>query len=212
MTHLEYVMSVIEPLDESQLTRAHLAELTLDALSAGYTTSSAIRAHIAEELGIVLTSKTINTHAWALVDLQASKAIIKVGKGSYRLAYSVPRAEYVVEPPTLVKVPEWARDLVSRANRFNKSRGLSFSMEDLIILWERCGGRCSVTGGEFSNEKVGQGLVKRAFAPSIDRIDPGQPYSPENCRLVMVAVNFAMNTWGEDTFLRLAKLVASTRA
>ena len=204
-------MSVVEPVDDRQLTRTHLADLTLGALSAGLTTSNAIRAHIAEELGIAFTSKTINVHAWALVDLQARKAIIKVGKGSYRLTYSVLLAEYVIEVPTIVKPPEWARDLVSRANRFNKGRGLSFSMEELITLWERCRGRCSVTGGEFSNEKVGQGLVKRAFAPSIDRIDPGQPYTLENCRLVMVAVNFAMNTWGEDTFLRLAKLAASTR-
>ncbi len=68
-----------------------------------------------------------------------------------------------------------------------------------------------MTRGEFSNEKVGRGLVKRAFAPSIDRIDPEKPYTLDNCRLVMVAVNFAMNTWGEDTFLRLAKLAADTR-
>ncbi len=84
-------------------------------------------------------------------------------------------------------------------------------MEDLVVLWRDCGGRCAVTRGEFSNETVGRGLVKRAYAPSLDRIDHEKPYTRDNCRLVMVAVNFAMNTWGEDTFLRLATLAAETR-
>ena len=143
-------------MDDRQLSRERLAELTLDALSAGVVTSVAIRAHIADRLGIALSSKTVNTHAWALVDLQARKAIIKVDKGSYRLAYGVPAAEHIIEAPTVDRPPEWARDLVARASRFNKGRAPSFHIEELLILWERCGGRCSVTRGEVSNEKVGR--------------------------------------------------------
>jgi hypothetical protein len=45
--------------------------------------------------------------------------------------------------------------------------------------------------------------------PSLDRIDPTKPYTLHNSRLVLVAVNFALNCWGEDTFYRAAE--AATR-
>ncbi len=95
-----------------------------------------------------------------------------------------------------------------KAHRWNRSKFTNqagFTQEDLIALWEECEGRCAITGLKFSNEKIGSGKAKRAFAPSLDRIDPAEGYSRENCRLVMVAVNFAMNSWGEETYLRLAK-------
>jgi hypothetical protein len=48
----------------------------------------------------------------------------------------------------------------------------------------------------------------------LDRIDPEGLYTADNCSLVMVAVNFALNAalnaWGEETYLRLAR--AAVRA
>ena len=79
-----------------------------------------------------------------------------------------------------------------------------FTEADLIALWRDCEGKCTVTRMPFSAELVGNSLVKRAYAPSLDRINAGQPYTRENCRLVMVAVNFAMNSWGLDVYLKLA--------
>ena len=72
-------------------------------------------------------------------------------------------------------------------------------------LWRQCAGRCAVTGLEYSEKKVGSGQAKRAFAPSIDKIDPSGIYELENCRLVMVAINFALNAWGLEVYLDLAK-------
>jgi hypothetical protein len=43
------------------------------------------------------------------------------------------------------------------------------------------------------------------YAPSLDRLDPTAGYSRENCRLVSVGINFAMNRWGLDTYLELAE-------
>ena len=105
-------------------------------------------------------------------------------------------------------MPGWAKTLISGANARNRLRfpnHAEFTQEDRISLWEECEGRCAITGLEFSNEKIGAGQAKRAFAPSLDRIDPAEGYSRENCRLIMVAVKFAMNSWGEETYLRLAK-------
>jgi hypothetical protein len=49
------------------------------------------------------------------------------------------------------------------------------------------------------------GRARRPFAPSLDRIDSNQPYSRRNCRLVLQAVNFALNAWGDDVFLAIAE-------
>ena len=94
--------------------------------------------------------------------------------------------------------------MVGRANRSNPAGTPYFTNDDLIALWHDCGGRCSVTGLVFSFDSVGSSLVKRAYAPSLDRITAGAPYTRENCRLVMVAINFAMNAWGLDVYLCLA--------
>ena len=57
----------------------------------------------------------------------------------------------------------------------------------------------------FTEEKIGTGAAKRAFAPSLDKINPEKPYTVDNCRLVMVAVNFALNAWGDEVRLKLAR-------
>jgi hypothetical protein len=40
-------------------------------------------------------------------------------------------------------------------------------------------------------------------------VDPDKPYTVENCRLVLQGVNFALNTFGDDTFLRIATAAAN---
>ena len=56
----------------------------------------------------------------------------------------------------------------------------------------------------FRETSVGEGKARRPFAPSLDRIDPGEPCSRRNCRLVLQAVNFALKAWGDDVFLAIA--------
>ena len=102
-------------------------------------------------------------------------------------------------------MPKWAKTWISRADRHNGPSGPRFTENDLLELWRRCDGRCAVTGLNFSEEKVGGGRAKRAFAPSIDKIDPSGVYELENCRLVMVAINFALNAWGLEVYLDLAE-------
>jgi hypothetical protein len=80
-----------------------------------------------------------------------------------------------------------------------------FNKDDLIELWNEGGGRCMLTGLPFRETPVGSGRARRPFAPSLDRIDSNQPYSRRNCRLVLQAVNFALNAWGDDVFLAIAE-------
>jgi hypothetical protein len=48
--------------------------------------------------------------------------------------------------------------------------------------------------------------------PSLDQIEPGKGYTADNVRLVCVAANFAMNAWGLDTLIRVARGVIKKAA
>lgn len=88
-------------------------------------------------------------------------------------------------------MPLWARTLISRANRRTPVPG--FTEDDMMTVWERCEGRCAVSGLEFSEVIVGTGRARRPYAPSLDRIDRTRGYEPDNVRLVCAVANFAMN-------------------
>lgn len=62
---------------------------------------------------------------------------------------------------------------------------------------------CAVTGLMFSNEKQGKSKT-RPFFPSLDRKDSSKGYTPDNCRLVSVVANYAMNAWGEEMLTTIA--------
>lgn len=91
---------------------------------------------------------------------------------------------------------------VARANA-KRRRQLSFTLEkqDVQAMMLRQRFRCAVTGMPFALSKHG---LDRPFAPSIDRIQCGEGYTAENCRLVCVATNFAINRWGEGVLRTLA--------
>jgi hypothetical protein len=184
-------------------TRNELAQSTLEALSLGVTNSAKIRDWIAGRLGIHADSRFVNTHAWALVDLQRRHEIEKISRQEYRLVRHAETHE--IAPPAVGAMPTWARALLSRAKSRNGPDGPIFSEADLLDIWNHAKGRCAVTGLPFSDQRIGTGKAKRVFAPSLDRLDGERPYGRGNCRLVMVGINFAMNRWGLDTYLLLAR-------
>ncbi len=186
--------------------RQQMRDLSLEALRSGVHRSDDVREYIAQKLRMPIDWQFTNTHAWALVDLQASGKIAKRGRRDYVLAqYSATAQRESVPKPSKDERSSWARTQIARANRKNGPTGPLFTKADLEALWEDCDGKCTVTRLEFSFALVGDSLVKRAYAPSLDRIKAGAPYTRENCRLVMVAVNFAMNSWGLDVYLKLAR-------
>ena len=58
------------------------------------------------------------------------------------------------------------------------------------------GGRCAVTGREFSLERIGR--RGRPYAPSIDRVDSDGGYTRGNVRIVLACINYMMNDYGEQ--------------
>jgi hypothetical protein len=115
-----------------------------------------------------------------------------------------------VTAPVLGAMPAWARTLIGRANRLTPLPG--FTEEDMMTVWERCEGRCAVSGLAFSEVLVGTGWARKPYAPSLDRIDRSRGYEPDNVRLVTAVANFAMNAWGLEPVLDLAQAMAQKYA
>lgn len=87
-------------------------------------------------------------------------------------------------------------------------RGVVYSLD---AQWFEDGIRrnsCALTGMPFVLSQDPR-WKNHPHAPSVDRIQARGPYSPGNCRLVTLAVNSALNEWGEDVFKATAKAYLS---
>lgn len=102
-------------------------------------------------------------------------------------------------------IPRIAKNAKSRAKR----NGLIFSLteNDLRALIQESLGRCCLSGISFSDAPTE--TRRRPFMPSIDRIDSKVGYTYDNCRIVCVLVNAAMNEWGMRALERVAMGMAS---
>jgi hypothetical protein len=102
---------------------------------------------------------------------------------------------------------EWLIRLQARRKSGAHKKGIEFKLDEpdfVAKLYEEQGGRCAVSGIRFNLEPFPKALVKIPFAPSIDRKISNVGYTKDNVRLVCVAVNFALNQWGDEVFLTIA--------
>ena len=186
-----------------------LMEATVQLLKQGVTNSDRMRDQLAKRFKLGPRDQDwrrfVNNHSWALVRLQTQQRIRKIAPGLYELTVGVPDATPSIRDGQ--PLPQWARVQISNAGRKNVVRWNAepFAEDDLIALWKDAGGRCMLTGLPFRETPVGTGKARRPYAPSLDRIDAKLPYSRRNCRLVLQAVNFALNAFGDDVFLAISE-------
>lgn len=103
-------------------------------------------------------------------------------------------------------------DLYARSKKNALARGIDFSLtvEEFQLLVEEADGKCSVSGIPFSRQ--GEEFGKRKpFAPSLDRIHSHRGYTKENCRIVCILANLAMNEWGEKPLVDFCQAVYKTQ-
>ena len=94
-------------------------------------------------------------------------------------------------------------DLLMNAKVRAANKGLICT---LTATWveEKLIAGCEMTGLPFDLE-TGKSIGRfNPYGPSIDRIVPGSNYTPENCRMVIMAINVAMNAWGEEFYRKIA--------
>lgn len=99
----------------------------------------------------------------------------------------------------------WLCRLWASANARNKRKGInrSISLSSVYRLAVKSGGRCAVTGIKFKWN--GLAPERGPYAISLDRVRSSKPYSTHNCRMVLCAVNVAMNAWGAEIFWEIAR-------
>ncbi len=100
-----------------------------------------------------------------------------------------------------------------RHRRSAVERGIPFDLEaqDVFGLMKATDFRCAVSGVAFSKQPATGGW-RDPWAPSLDRIENRQGYAADNVRVVALIANTAMNAWGYDTLLRLARGVVRSSA
>jgi len=83
--------------------------------------------------------------------------------------------------------------------------------EDVLQLLITSEFRCQVTGIKFNTYKP-SGARMRPWLPSIDRIKPDVGYIRTNVRVVCACVNLALNQFGDDVFMAIAKAAVDRAA
>lgn len=110
-----------------------------------------------------------------------------------------------------IAVPtSWTRLTHSRMRRRTRKKAFDTCMTigQLGELLARCGGKCEISGVDLKRPQTDK-RVKDPMNVSIDRIDSALGYTLANCRVVCLALNIAMNQWGEGVFRALARRVVA---
>jgi hypothetical protein len=98
--------------------------------------------------------------------------------------------------------------LLKNARARCKASGVAITLTEteVVEMMERQGWRCAVSGLPFDLDATGPNrrVFRRPFRPSLDRVRARGPYSRENVRVVCVAVNVALNEWGDEILARIA--------
>jgi hypothetical protein len=110
------------------------------------------------------------------------------------------------DPSEASAVAAHLRKVFFAARRRAKVSGIDFALtrEQFDLMVSRSAMRCELTGIPFSLSWVHGNKHRRPFVPSLDRVDSMLPYTYENCRLVLCAVNYALNEWGEAVLRKIA--------
>lgn len=80
----------------------------------------------------------------------------------------------------------------------------------IVHLLIASGGRCALTGLLLNFAKITDARSKMLL-PSLDRITPGRGYVTGNVRVTCLAINYALNSWGEEAFAEVAKAFMECR-
>lgn len=103
-----------------------------------------------------------------------------------------------------------AKMLWHAAKRRAQDKQLPFDLSFEWVLERVKTGCCEVTALPFNLEERRTGSMNAPYAPSIDRRDSTRGYTPDNCRMVVWALNMALGQWGDEVFAVVAKAFAES--
>lgn len=99
----------------------------------------------------------------------------------------------------------WAVYLWTGA-RYRQNRRCDLTAFDVEEMLRKQGDCCALSGIRFNYRRKDE--QQDPLTPSLDRIDSTGEYTVGNCRVVLLAVNVALNRWGDAVFKRICRAVA----
>jgi hypothetical protein len=101
------------------------------------------------------------------------------------------------------------RKVIRKSRERAKLKGYEFDLTESNVLQmiAEQGGRCALTGIEFSVETSTEGR-RMPFAPSADRIDNRKGYTADNLRMVCAIANLARGDFSDAEFITMCRGVA----
>lgn len=100
--------------------------------------------------------------------------------------------------------------LLRHAKNRSIKKNLPFDLDKNWIDIKLKNGKCELSNIDFQFTSDND-LHFNPFSPSIDRVDPKKGYTKDNCRVVLVCVNFGLGQWGMSTYLQVARAVIDTQ-
>lgn len=98
----------------------------------------------------------------------------------------------------------------NHARRRAKEKNLECTITKEWVIERIKKGECQLTKIKFDMTRTTMGK-RRPYSPSIDRIDNSKGYTADNCRVVLSAVNVALNEWGEELFFIISTAYLQNR-
>lgn len=97
----------------------------------------------------------------------------------------------------------------AKARALKKGMQFYLRVEDLYQMGEKQEWACAMSGIKFNLEYDRDAkFTYNPFGISVDRRDCSKGYYAGNIRLVLTAVNFGLNDWGEDIFTQICRAIA----
>lgn len=112
------------------------------------------------------------------------------------------------------EIPVWAKEIHRNCKKNAAAREIPFSLSemDVVEMALKSKGFCAVTKVQLRIGYSARKGQRRPWHPSIDRIDSRDGYTRSNCRIVCVAANLAMSTWGDWVLLEMLSSMRAKRS
>jgi hypothetical protein len=98
-----------------------------------------------------------------------------------------------------------AVSLMGNARKRCKEKEIELHLTQEWVEEHLLRGTCEITGLHFCFEPPDQKATRRWDAPSLDRIDKDEPYTENNTRVILWAVNCALSEYGTKIMLPILK-------
>jgi hypothetical protein len=100
-----------------------------------------------------------------------------------------------------------AQVLMGNAKRRCEDKGVELHLQHEWVEKHLERGTCELTGIPFNFGPPTNGLTRLPDAPSLDRISKHKPYTEDNTRVILWAVNCALAEYGTEVMLPILKAV-----